>query len=149
MAGSHLCIPRNETVTSEKQNYNVLFPVPTLIYLWEIYIFQDWFAYMAAGKYVVRSWDYINHSQPHECGNWDWGRAIPRKGIHKWDFPCSVSLLCIYFFFTCFLLAFLLEHGEHVYGQGKHDRWVLLRWDGIQRLKKQSPYQINMSYFSS
>ncbi len=22
-------------------------------------------------------------------GNWDWGRAIPRKGIHKWDFRCS------------------------------------------------------------
>jgi hypothetical protein len=28
-------------------------------------------------------------SQTHECGNWDRGRAIPRKGIHKWDFPCS------------------------------------------------------------
>ncbi len=48
-----------------KQNYNVLSPiVPTLIHLWEIYI-------------------YI-------CGNWDSGRAIPRKGIHKWDFPSSV-----------------------------------------------------------
>ncbi len=32
----------------------------------------------------------INRSQTHECGNWDWGRAIPRKGIHNWDFPCSV-----------------------------------------------------------
>ncbi len=40
-------------------------------------------------KYVDRSWEYINHSQTHECGNWDWGRAIPRKGIHKWDFRCS------------------------------------------------------------
>ncbi len=41
-------------------------------------------------KYVDRSWDYINRSQTHECGNWGWGRAIPRKGIHKWDFRCSV-----------------------------------------------------------
>ena len=24
---------------------------------------------------------------------WDWGRAIPRKGIHKWDFRCSVYVL--------------------------------------------------------
>jgi hypothetical protein len=32
----------------------------------------------------------INRSQTHECGNWDWGRAIPRKGILKWDFSCSV-----------------------------------------------------------
>ncbi len=23
--------------------------------------------------------------------NWDWGRVIPRKGIHKWDFRCSVQ----------------------------------------------------------
>ncbi len=77
------------------QNWNCYFqnrinmfclPVPTLIYLWEIYNFQDWCAYSAAGKYVDRSWKYINHSQTHECGNWDWGRAIPRKGIHKWDF---------------------------------------------------------------
>jgi hypothetical protein len=38
MSGSHLCIPRNETVIS-KQNYTVLYTVPTLIYLREIYIF--------------------------------------------------------------------------------------------------------------
>ncbi len=42
-------------------------------------------------KYVNHSWDYINRSQTHECGNWGWGRAIPRKGIHKWGF----SLQCI------------------------------------------------------
>jgi hypothetical protein len=38
---------------------------------------------------VDRSWKYINHSHIPECGNWDGGRAIPGKGIHKWDFPCS------------------------------------------------------------
>ncbi len=66
-------------------------PVPTLIYCTceRIIYFQDWSAYSAAGKYVARSWEYINSSRTHECGNWDWGRAIPRKGIHKWDFPCS------------------------------------------------------------
>ncbi len=26
--------------------------------------------------------EYINRSQTLECGNWDWGRAIPRKGTH-------------------------------------------------------------------
>ncbi len=41
-------------------------------------------------KYVDRSWDYINRSQIHECWNWGWGRAIPRKGIYKGDFRCSV-----------------------------------------------------------
>jgi hypothetical protein len=51
---------------------------------------QDGSAYSAAGKYVDRSWEYINRSQTHECGNWDRGRAIPYLGIHSWDFRCSV-----------------------------------------------------------
>ncbi len=40
-------------------------------------------------KCMDRSWEYINHPPTHECGNWDWGRAIPRKRINKWDFRCS------------------------------------------------------------
>ncbi len=73
-------------------------PVPTLIYLWEIYIqyFQDRSACSAAGKHVDRSWEYINRSHSHECGSWDWGRAIPRKGIHKLGFSLQCSL-CIRF----------------------------------------------------
>jgi hypothetical protein len=47
-------------------------------------------AYSSAGKYVDRPWENINHSQTRESRNWDWGRATPRKGIHKWDFRCSV-----------------------------------------------------------
>ncbi len=38
-------------------------------------------AYSAVGKYVNWSWEYINRSQTHECGNWDWCRAIPFLGI--------------------------------------------------------------------
>ncbi len=52
---------------------------------------HDWSAYSACRKYVDRSWECINRSQTHECGNWDWGRAIPRRGIHKWDFRCSAA----------------------------------------------------------
>ncbi len=74
-----------------KQNYIVLSPnVYTRISIERYIYFQDRSAYSAAGKYVDRSWEYINRSQTHECGNWDWGRAVPRKGIHKWDFRCSV-----------------------------------------------------------
>jgi hypothetical protein len=40
---------------------------------------------------VTQSWEYINRSQTHECGNWDWGRAIFRKEIHKCDFRSSVD----------------------------------------------------------
>ena len=45
----------------------------------------------AAGKYVDRTWEYINRSQTHECGNWDCGRSVPFLRIHKWDFRCSVG----------------------------------------------------------
>jgi hypothetical protein len=70
------------------QNRIIMFclPVPTFIYLRDLWIGLP----IAAGKYVDWSLEYINRSQTHECGNWDWGRAIPRKGIQKWDFPCSV-----------------------------------------------------------
>ncbi len=34
---------------------------------------------------------YIKRSKTHECGNWGWGRAIPRKGIYKRNFRCSVQ----------------------------------------------------------
>ncbi len=36
------------------------------------------------------SCENLNRSQ-HESGNSDWGRVIPRKGIHKWDFLCSAE----------------------------------------------------------
>ncbi len=58
--------------------------------------FHNRSAYSAAGKYVDRLWEYINRSQTHECGNWDWGCAIPFLGTHKWDFCCSVVITWIY-----------------------------------------------------
>ncbi len=37
-----------------------------------------------------RTWEFINRSQTTnvEIG----AEAIPRKGVHKWDFRCSVGL---------------------------------------------------------
>ncbi len=32
---------------------------------------HDWSALSAAGKYAGQSWEYINRSQTHECGNYD------------------------------------------------------------------------------
>ncbi len=61
--------------------------------LWLIYIFPQSVCLVCWRKYVDWSWDYINRSQTHECGNWGWGHAIPRIGIHKWDFRCSVGRL--------------------------------------------------------
>ncbi len=48
-----------------KQNYNmVCLPIPIHSYICERFIyFQDWSVYIAAAKYVDRSWEYINRSQ--------------------------------------------------------------------------------------
>ncbi len=86
MSGSYLCIPRNETVIFK----TVLSPSSFT----HISVrFQDRSAYFAAGKYVDWSWEYINRSQTHECGIWDWGRAIPRKGIYIYGIFLAVHVL--------------------------------------------------------
>jgi len=63
-------------------------PIPTLIYLWEIYIFLGsvCMSILLQPKYVDWSWEYINRSQTPECRNWDRGRTIPFLGIYKLDF---------------------------------------------------------------
>ncbi len=49
-------------------------------------------AYSAAGNMWTDPGNIYNYpSQTHECGNWDRGRAIPRKGIHKWNFRYSAD----------------------------------------------------------
>ncbi len=70
---SHLCIPRKLIAQPQSQ-----FPHSCVC---ERFICsQDRSAFSATGKYVDRFWEYINRSQTHECGNWDWGRAIVFSG---------------------------------------------------------------------
>ncbi len=93
MPGSHLCIPRKETVQPPYfQSRIIMFCIliPTLIYLWQIYIFSGLVSLFCGP---------IHRSQTHECRNWDWGRTIPFPGIHKLDYWDSVwYYICIIFF---------------------------------------------------
>jgi hypothetical protein len=62
-----------------KQNYNVLSPNSyTHISVRDLYLSRIGLPIFAAAK-SIRYWEYINRSQTHECGNWDWGRVIPEK----------------------------------------------------------------------
>ncbi len=76
-----------------KLNYNVLSPSSyTYISVRDLYISRIGLPILLQG--ILRTdpgYIYVHRSQTHECGNWDWGRANPRKVIHKWDFPCSVG----------------------------------------------------------
>ncbi len=61
-------------------------PIPTVIYMWEILYFQDRclsiFLQPVCGL-ILQIYKLLTDTW---CENLDWGRAIPRKGIHKWDF---------------------------------------------------------------
>ncbi len=90
MSGSHLCIPRNETVKPPYfQNRIIMFclPNPTLIYLWEIYIFPGSVCLFCCRKYVDRSWEYINCPQSHECGGGEDGKPWPHPQRHSLSQP--------------------------------------------------------------
>jgi hypothetical protein len=61
-------------------------PISTFMCPWSIYIFPRSVHVFPAAEKADRSWEYINRSQTHECGNWDFGQAIPFLGIFVSNF---------------------------------------------------------------
>ncbi len=86
-------IPNSQNKYSQKRNIGISVPISTFMRLWAIYIFPRSVCLFCWRKYEDRSWEGLYKSlTTHECWNWGWGRAIPRKGIHKWDFRYMVHL---------------------------------------------------------
>jgi hypothetical protein len=99
--------------------------------LWAIYIFPQSVCLFCWRKYVDRSWDCTNRS--HDRGNWGWGRAIPRKGIHKRDFRCSVCPIVLWISSSVWprplILWFFLIFGG--WGRG-HSFWIFISYTQVQ-----------------
>ncbi len=55
----------------ELRGYSTV-PIPTFMFLWAIYIFLWSVCLFCCRKIGAgRTWEYIDRSQTHKCGNWD------------------------------------------------------------------------------
>ncbi len=76
-------------------------PISTFMCRWAIYIFPGSVHMFLAAQLGDRSWEYINRSQTHECGNWDCGRAIPFLGIFVSNFRYWFFVVMLYDLWGC------------------------------------------------
>jgi hypothetical protein len=103
---SHLCIPFLRIARPQSQFPQSCVP--------ERFIYsQDRSTYFPAVNYADLSWEYINRSQTHECGNWDCGRAIPFHGIFDSNFMNCVfarQMFAFFFELACWGTVFIVRH---------------------------------------
>ncbi len=62
--------PKVRFMCSQKWNCGLVHLCYSCICEWFIYS-QNQSAYLAIAKFADRSWEYINHLQIYECGNWE------------------------------------------------------------------------------
>jgi hypothetical protein len=81
--------PKIRNKYSQKWNCAASFPTSAFMYLWAIYIFPQWVRLLCWLAFADRSWEYTNHSQIHECRNWEPGCAVSYLGILVSNFRYS------------------------------------------------------------
>ncbi len=77
---------------SQQRHCAATVSIPTFMFLWAIYVFLGSVCLFCCRKIGGPDVGINRSLQTHDCGNWDWGRAISFLGIHKSKFLCSVGL---------------------------------------------------------
>ncbi len=72
-------MPKIRNKYFQKRNCVATVPISTFICLWAIYIFPPSICLFCCRKKCGSILGIKNQSQTHECGNWDWDRALPKK----------------------------------------------------------------------
>ncbi len=79
----------------EMNIFEASFPLPTFMYLWEIYRFPGSVCLFCCSRIdwpILGIYKSFADTQIHLCGNWERGGAVSILGIHKLDLLHSVGL---------------------------------------------------------
>jgi hypothetical protein len=79
-----------ETIIPRKETARLQF-LPTFMFLWAIFIFPWSICLFSCRKIGGPAVGIYISLTDTECGNWDWGRALPFLGIYKSKFLCSAG----------------------------------------------------------